>query len=618
MKSMLSAILTMRNGKNWLYLLLKVTMIVAFSLLLFTTYPRTVTNFASVSDLAYPAIIGLVTALIVAIMTLIPSVKKYVPFVVLPADWALIGAYIYFMSPIGDNYLLPVGIMVIIAVSGSMFVGILFGTAHVIGSLVTLFFTYAFRPDVGFDAVLGNTTAYVPIMFFAIVILMISLLWNATLDEANSVDRRKVREEIETVRKRFDDMRDRTSALAEMAARINASLNFDHILDSALDLGRMSIYDNPSARVVSMALLVADEDGTLGIESHRGLQYSEVGQRFPGMRGVIAQALERGEPIIYKGGSDDPELGKLNSFALVKSTLVIPLRANFESFGVLVYGSTARNAINEDHFDTLASIGIQVTVALHNAVLYNDLREEKERILRIEANGRKALVRDLHDIPTQTVSAVAMHLSTITTIADRYPERLQGEVDNIRNMALRATEELRHVMFTIRPLSLESSGLKTALNQLAEKMEKTYKQPMRVQLDDQIESVLDKDAKGSIFYLIEEAANNSRKYAEAKMIQVKGVIQSKEVIIQVRDNGRGFDSSAVDMDYESRGSFGMVNMRERAELIGGTFELYSRPGKGTLVTVRVPIANENINGKAKMIPRKPIRKQYTGPMSPSA
>ena len=186
-------------------------------------------------------------------------------------------------------------------------------------------------------------------------------------------------------------------------------------------------------------------------------------------------------------------------------------------------------------------------------------------------------------------------------------------------MALRATEELRHVMFTIRPLSLEASGLKTALDQLAEKMNATYGQPMQVKIDERIEAVLDKDAKGSLFYLVEEAANNARKYAKASMVQVQGGIQNDSVIIRIRDNGSGFDSNEVGEGYENRGSFGMVNMRERAELINGTFDLQSTPGKGTVVTVRVPIqGKDSQNSVPLMKPRKPLRKQYSGPISPSA
>ncbi|MEO1288877.1 MAG: GAF domain-containing sensor histidine kinase [Chloroflexota bacterium] len=617
---MLSNILSSKNSRKWMYLFLKVAMIIAFSLLILVQYPRTITNVMSVRDIAYPAGVGLITVLIIIIATLIRQTNRYVPFMVIVADIALIAAYIYYMpNPEDNNYLIPMGITIIITLSGILYLGAIFGIIAIIGSLAASSVAYLARPEVVPETIFQNLEPITPVVLIGVFSFVVALIWHLVIDEENSRKRVEVRQEIKESRKALDDMRGRTSALAEMATRINASLQFDSILDASLDLGRLSVRDTDSARVVSMALMVTSEDDELTIEAHRGLTHTDLHHTFAGKRGVIAKAMDTGEPIIYDGGKDDPELRVVRAFALVKSTLVIPLRANFETYGVLVFGSSARNAINENHYDTLTTIGVQATVALQNAVLYHNLREEKERILRIEENGRKALVRDLHDIPTQTVSAVAMHLSTIPTIMKRYPERVEDEVTNIREMALRATTELRHVMFTIRPLSLEASGLKTALDQLSEKMYTTYKQPMQAKVDSRIEDLLDKDAKSSLFYLVEEAANNARKYAKASMIQVVATLQKNEIIVRVRDNGRGFNMAEVGADYENRGSFGLVNMRERAELINGTFELQSAVGKGTTVTVRVPVKTGQTEQRTPILkPRRSTRKQYTGPMSPSA
>jgi signal transduction histidine kinase len=102
--------------------------------------------------------------------------------------------------------------------------------------------------------------------------------------------------------------------------------------------------------------------------------------------------------------------------------------------------------------------------------------------------------------------------------------------------------------------------------------------------------VLDSHAQGVVFYLIEEAVNNARKYAQAKMINVLVGRKSTDVImIKIADNGIGFDMGAVNANYDQRGSFGMVNMRERAELLDGTLSVESAPGRGTAITVLIPI-----------------------------
>jgi signal transduction histidine kinase len=611
----MSALFNGQSGKDWIYIILRLLMITSFSVLLFLINPRNINDFNSIQDISIPAIVGIVGAVLVAAMTLIKATRIYAPFAVLVSDWALAGAYVYYA--IHSNPLLLIGILGAIIVSGVLRVGILIGAGHAIGVLVAAIAALGFLPEIGFNRLMRDYEPYIPIIVILALLAILSAVWSNTLDEENSKNRKSLRKEIEESRTRLENMRERSRSIADMATSLNASLNFERILDAALDIGRLSVRNDNKQRLISIALMVSDEDGTLEIADARGLQQFDMHERFKGERGIIAEAMEKGEPIIIDGGSDDPELNVLNAFAGIKTTLCIPLRANYETYGVLVFGSSAQNAINEDHIDTLAAIGVQATIALQNAMLYTNLREEKERILRIEENGRKALVRDLHDIPTQTVSAVAMHLSTIPMILKRQPDKVVEEVENIRQMALRATEEIRHVMFTLRPLSLEASGLTTALDQLAEKMEKTYKQPMKIQVDKKVEEVLDKEKQGTLFYLIEEAANNARKYAEASQIQVRGAVQGNEVVIQIRDNGKGFDMSVLN-NYAGRGSFGMVNMRERAELINGSFDMQSAVGKGTTVTVRVIIQDANRSSSVAMVkPRKALRKQYTGPLSPS-
>jgi signal transduction histidine kinase len=560
-------------------------------------------------------------------MTFINPIKLYIPYVVLVSDWAVVGAYTYYNA--GLPILMLFSIIGILAISSILRLGTTIGLGQAIGILIAFVLALFATPDMNFRLFQNNLTAYIPGITVAVVMILVSGIWHNSLDEENSVTRKEVRAEVEETRKRLENMRDRAKAFAQMATRLNATLDYNKILDATLDVGRLSVRDDSEQRIVSLALIVNSEY-ELEVASHRGLQFSDGHVTFEGEKGIIAQAMDEGIPIVMKGGEKDPELRKIRAFMGINTTLCIPLRAHFETYGVLIFGTTAENAIHEDHIDTLEAIGVQTAIALRNSVLYTDLREEKERIIKIEENARQALVRDLHDIPTQTISAVAMHLSTLPIIAERKPETLKAEVENIREMALRATEEIRHVMFTLRPLALETQGLSAALKQLAEKMEQTYKQPMQVVFDPRIENALTHDERGTLFYLIEEAANNSRKYAKASMITVKGTLEGSQAIIRIRDNGEGFDSESVNSDYESRGSFGMVNMRERAELINASFELQSSFGKGTLVTVRVPvegyyepnavkpITNKPTKPKESKKPRNPLRKkQYSGPLSPS-
>ena len=102
-------------------------------------------------------------------------------------------------------------------------------------------------------------------------------------------------------------------------------------------------------------------------------------------------------------------------------------------------------------------------------------------------------------------------------------------------------------------------------------------------------NLLDKPAQVVVFAILEEALNNARKYAKATVIEVRFWQTEGLFVAAVRDNGVGFDTYDINRDYSTRGSLGMVNMRERAERIDGSLRVESSPDSGTTVTLVVPL-----------------------------
>lgn len=576
----------------------------------------------SLSEVLIALAVGAAFNLIFGVFLMVPQLRPYAGFAALPAFWAITGFFVYLSNGIP---LLVTVVAITMLLMGMFGLDWVMGTINAIGVLSSAVIGLGLTPSVGFTTLTTQTGLYTPQILVYILLSILAGVWSYLLDEDSTVRGRHMRDQLIQQTNEMESMRNRARAVADMSTNLNASLNFERVLDAALDIGRFSLRDDPRQRVVSIVLLVHSEQ-ELKIETARGLNHIDMQQRFRGDSGILAKTLREGVPIIGERGEADPELGRLNAFRNIESILTIPLRAGYQTYGVLVYGSTQRKAFQEDHIDTLQAIGIQATLALQNAVLYSDLIEEKERIISIEENARKALVRDLHDVPTQTVSAVAMRLAVIPMMLERSPSQIPAEIEEIREMALRATAEIRHVMFTLRPLSLETQGLAAALEQLAEKTLQTYKQKVRIFVHDQARFMLSEKSEGTLFYLIEEAVNNARKYAKASLIRVDVTTEGSEVVARVSDNGVGFDASSVDHNYEKRGSFGMVNMRERAELIGGRFELHSQVGVGTTITVRIPASKTGVrspeptsqpNGKAPTKQQLRRNRVGSGPLSPS-
>ena len=97
-----------------------------------------------------------------------------------------------------------------------------------------------------------------------------------------------------------------------------------------------------------------------------------------------------------------------------------------------------------------------------------------------------------------------------------------------------------------------------------------------------------KEAKGSVFYIIEEAINNVKKHAKAKNIWLRLYPQGLNVIIEIQDDGIGFNVSEWEQNYASRGNMGLMNLQERAELAKGKTAVRSTPGEGTTIIVTIP------------------------------
>jgi len=131
---------------------------------------------------------------------------------------------------------------------------------------------------------------------------------------------------------------------------------------------------------------------------------------------------------------------------------------------------------------------------------------------------------------------------------------------------------------------------------------------------------LDTNAQGVLFYIIEEAVNNARKHAQSQQIWVRLYKREAFVVVEIEDDGVGFDVSAVDASYDQRGSLGMVNMRERAELIEGTLRIQSAKGRGTKISVLVPIERVGGSGAPRgdsgPAPQLNLQGQNTGARRP--
>lgn len=580
MQAIIASLTKTPTWQDWMYFGVRWILILCLALMVFAFRQFDTLN---VNDIVTASVISAIANISLVVFAAIKPLNSLSKYVAVMTDCIIAGV---FVRIVGNEPQQVLAVLTIMVAVGFMRQGAGIGFVEALGvfgagaiALVSLNSIEWISDAIPF---------YVPTMITLLILAIIAGIWlyvqshlHTQINERELAHYRQQSNELE-------DMRERTHALSEMAMELNSTLKYERILDAALSIGRIAMRSDGSQRIVSIVMLFTYEN-TLQIVNSQGLSHVDENKVLPGRGGITALALKEARPVFGKTAKDDPELRTMISFQNMRSILCIPLRAGFDNYGVLLFGSDAKNAFKVDQVDTLRIIGTQATIALQNAVLYQNLMDEKERIIQLEEDARKDLVRDLHDVPTQTIAAVAMRLGIIPKMMERTPDKVVEEIEVIRNMTLRATEEIRHVLFKLRPLVLESRGLSVALDQLSDKMHQTYKQPMKASVDKRVENLLDTSQQGAIFYLIEEAVNNARKYAEAAMIRASVTIQEETIVVKIADNGKGFDAGAVASNYDERGSFGMVNMRERAELLDGVLDLKSVPGKGTQITAFIPI-----------------------------
>jgi len=404
--------------------------------------------------------------------------------------------------------------------------------------------------------------------------------------------RQRVRQELEQKLQKKE--RDRMQAFYRMVEEVSATLNYEVVVDAVLDLSVNVLggMDSPAGQMVSAVLLF---DGRkLKVVSARRFPPRDVKITIPAEAGVVSKAIETGEPQQFLKPSEDPELGQMITLQDCESALVLPMIRGLNAYGIILYAHPEPDFFTEENCTLLEMVSHQAVVSIQNARLFQEVQEEKERIVASQEEARKKLARDLHDGPTQSVSAIAMHISVVRKMMELDTGDPQAELVKIEDLARRTTKEIRHMLFTLRPLALESEGLVSALKTMSSRMEQTYQQNVQIDVDETVVERLEIGKQTMIFFLAEEAVNNARKHAQASQIVVRLKYASEEpdiAALEIMDNGVGFDIESVTSDYQQRGSLGMINLQERTDLINGLLKLDSLPGKGTRVRVLVPLTD---------------------------
>lgn len=311
--------------------------------------------------------------------------------------------------------------------------------------------------------------------------------------------------------------------------------------------------------------------------------------------GIAGWVAKNDKPAIVNDVVKDPRFSKkvdARTGFLTFSIAAVPLKLKGTVVGVLeVLNKNSKTGFDNDDIRLMASIAAQTAIALENAKLYQNLRAEHDKIIKSQDDVRKELARNLHDGAVQQLSALSMNLEYAQKLLKVDPEAAYEELNNVRELAHKAAKDARLVLFELRPIILETEGLIPALKQYVAQLNKTESFVVEAELNP-ISQSLTRNVTGTIFSIIQEAVNNAKRHSKASIIKIIVITKADQLLVHIKDNGVGFNVNEVENNYSGRTSLGLLNMKERAELIEGILAINSETSgskRGTTITLSMPL-----------------------------
>ena len=240
------------------------------------------------------------------------------------------------------------------------------------------------------------------------------------------------------------------------------------------------------------------------------------------------------------------------------------------------------NKRGSDEFSEADQALVEV-FALHAGIAIDNARlHDQVRRLAI-VDERERISRDLHDSVIQAIYAQTLALDDVPEIAASDPSEASRRVDEAIDALHAVIRDIRNFIFGLRPVLLDSGDLGQGLEHLATELRRSGGVGVEVSVDDDHGHLaqLPIETVAELLAIVREALSNVARHAEATNCRVQLVSEPDRLHLEVRDDGRGFDSSRG----VERGHHGLSNMRSRVESLGATFEVDSAPGRGTRIIV---------------------------------
>jgi len=380
----------------------------------------------------------------------------------------------------------------------------------------------------------------------------------------------------------FRLLEERVTALA----RISANLTVGQTMEATLDALAARVVGSTAAVACSVVLLNAESGLPRTAGSHGLPEGYTVGMQAAyrtGLRPAAMEVFRTHRPMLVRdvrrAALEQPLASSVHRFlreAPWDTIYCVPLVSRNVALGTLNLYYPAGQEPGEDERVFLKAVADQTAVVVENAGLFAEAHG------KAALEERQRLARELHDSVSQALYGIALGSRTARTLLDReaHPDRVAEWLEYVLSLAEAGLTEMRALIFELRPESLETEGLVTALNQQAAALEARHELPVHTTLGEEPDLPL--ETKEALYRIAQEALHNTVKHAHASRADLKLESEVGGIALEVSDDGVGFDPEG-----SFSGHLGLKSMRERATRLGGTLWVESAPGEGTTIRVRI-------------------------------
>ncbi|MGD8903781.1 MAG: GAF domain-containing sensor histidine kinase [Anaerolineae bacterium] len=374
---------------------------------------------------------------------------------------------------------------------------------------------------------------------------------------------------------------ERRRLIAESLREILAALNSSQPLSAILDLIAAQARRLLDTQAVGIYRLESEAD-RWAVEAARGLLVTYVaGSKVPIGQSTLRQAILAHRPLIGSHGNlahgigedsrptPQPRLGWYGAW------LAVPIITKGEVYGGMLLYYIEPRALSQEEIQLATSFCDQAALAIENA----RLREQVEQAAA--AAERERLARDLHDAVTQTLFSASVIAEALPRIWAANPQEAENGIEELRRLTRGALAEMRTLLLELRPAALTEKPLGELLCHLADAVNGQTRIPVLLTVEG--EAPLQPELQVALYRIAQEALNNVAKHARASRAAVSLRCTPGSVLLEVTDDGCGFDAVAVPVE-----AMGLRIMQERATDIGAVFEIKSRPAGGTRLRVDWP------------------------------